>query len=46
MTDIIVKIFIAVIVVGGVAWSIWFENAPDSKKKDAEDKDEKRGDTL
>lgn len=46
MTDIIVKIFIAVIVIGGVVWGIWFENAPAGKKKDAEDKDIERGENI
>lgn len=34
MLDTIVKIFIAVILVGGIAWGIWFENAPSSKDKE------------
>lgn len=38
MMDIIVKIFIGIIVVGGIAWGIWHENFAGKKKTDDEDK--------
>lgn len=40
MTDIIVKIFIGIVVVGGVIWGIWFENFS-GKTPTEDDKDKK-----